>query len=303
MNPPLIVIAGPTAAGKTAAAIGVALALGGEIISADSVQVYRRLDIGSAKPTPEELKTVPHHLIDVVEPDEPFSGGTFQSLAREVVLDLERRGKPVVVCGGTGLYIRALVWGLFPGPAADPALRSDLERMEDEHPGMLHARLLQRDQHAAARLHPNDRVRLIRALEVLELTGKTITDHHREHQEQGPFRETRTFVVDPPREVLEERIRRRAAVMIEAGLVEEVRGLLAMGYGSELRSLQSVGYRQGVEYLTTGETAGVEQLTEAVIRAHLKYVKQQRTWFAREGIHIGTGDGLPMDELRTLFGL
>mgnify|MGYP001316459309 CR=1 FL=1 len=293
MKAPIIVIGGPTASGKTAAAIAMARATGGEIISADSVQVYRHLDIGSAKPTAAERAMAPHHLIDVVDPDEHFSGGIYQTLARSKVAEIEARGNLPIVCGGTGLYIRSLIRGLFPGPPADEVLRAQLNAREDEAPGYLKMRLLSIDPVAGERLHVNDRVRLIRALEVYELTGRTITQHHREHQLAPPFREHLTYTIMPPKEILEERIRRRAAQMLAQGFEEEVRTLLNRGYGPRLRAMQSVGYRQVVEHI---EGSG-EDLFEAIVKAHLKYVKQQRTWFAREGTLIGSPNALPIDEI------
>ncbi len=274
--PRILVIAGPTASGKTSAAIGLALRFHGEIVGADSVQVYRHLDIGSAKPTAEERAQVPHHCIDLLDPDAAHSVGDYQRTALGCIRDIAARGRLPIVTGGTGLYIRALTHGLFEGPAADPALRARLEGEEDAAPGTLHARLVAVDPETAARLHPNDRIRLIRALEVWEKTGLPISEHHRRDAGRPAPCESLIFVINPPREVLSARIRERVRRMLEAGFVEEVRGLLER-WGAEARSLSSVGYKE-VAACLRGELAR-DRLEDAIVHAHERYVKQQRTWF------------------------
>ncbi len=292
---PLLVLAGPTASGKTVAGIEMALEIGGEIVSADSVQVYRFLDIGSAKPTPEERRRVPHHCIDVANPDEPFSAGRYREIASAAIDGVLERGRIPIVVGGTGLYIRALTHGLFDGPMADPELRMRMEAMENESPGILHRHLSQVDPETAARLHPNDRVRLIRALEVWHLTGIPISRHHQLHAETPPAYETFMWIIDPPVQQLRERIRSRVKRMLEDGFVEEVRELRER-YGTGVRSLDSVGYRQVGAFLD-GQIAAHE-LEEAIARAHEKYVKQQRTWFRDFPNRIPFAGMWPRDRIR-----
>ncbi len=290
MPPPLIVIGGPTASGKTQAAIALARTLGGEILGADSIQIYKHLDIGSAKPTPLERS-------QLVDPTVAFSGGMYQEQARGVVERLEAQGKPVVVCGGTGLYIQALVRGLFPGPKADPHLRQELTAQEEREPGALKCLLAQIDPESARRLHENDRVRLIRALEVYYLTGISLTEHHRRHRKMPPFRRALTFVLTPPKELLEERIHKRVQGMLSAGFIQEVQGLLKRGYSPDLKALQSVGYRQVLSFLR-GELQDEEALALAISQAHLRYVKQQRTWFSGTGHPLSSHDALPIAQIK-----
>jgi tRNA dimethylallyltransferase len=299
MKNKIIVIAGPTGAGKTSTAINIAKSLGGEIISADSVQVYKYLNIGSAKPTSAERSQIPHHLIDIVEPDIQFSGGMFQTQAQKTVVEIESRNKAVIVCGGTGLYIRSLIKGLFPGPTADKELRNSLELLEKTTPGSLHEKLSQIDPDSAKRLHPRDKLRLIRAIEVFELTGITITQHHLRHKAMPPFRETLTYIINPPKEILEERIKRRVMEMLDEGFIKEVSDLLARGYSPTLNSMQSVGYRQVVNHLQNKTSSTL--LYEQIVQSHIKYVKQQRTWFAKEGIHIESGEKLPLDQVKSFL--
>jgi len=290
----ILVLAGPTASGKTAAAIDLARRFDAEIVSADSVQVYRRLDIGSAKPTPAERALVPHHCIDLIEPDEAHSVGEYQRSALASIADIRARGRFPIVAGGTGLYLRSLTLGLFEGPAADWPLRDRFTAEEDAVPGTLHARLAQVDSETAARLHPNDRIRLIRALEVWEKTRIPLSEHHRKDADRGAPCESLIFVINPPREVLQDRIRRRVREMLSAGFVEEVRVLLA-AYGPGVRSLSSVGYKEVVACLR-GELAP-EGLEDAIVHAHERYVKQQRTWFRDFPRQVASARELPIDEI------
>jgi tRNA dimethylallyltransferase len=290
--PRILVIAGPTASGKTAAAIRLALRFDGEIVGADSVQVYRGLDIGSAKPTAAERAQVPHHCIDLLEPDQAHSVGDYQRTAMACIRDIAARGRLPIVTGGTGLYIRSLTQGLFEGPAADLVLRARLEGEEDAAPGTLHARLLGVDPETAARLHAHDRIRLIRALEVWEKTGIPISEHHRQDALRPAPCESLIFVINPPREVLAGRIRERVCRMLEAGFVDEVRDLLAR-WGAGARSLTSVGYRE-VAACLRGELAP-ERLKDAITHAHERYVKQQRTWFRDFPRQVPSAEALPVD--------
>ena len=280
-KPQVVVITGPTATGKTALALTLAQRYNAEIISADSRQVYRHLNIGTAKPTPAEQAQVPHHVIDVVNPDEHFDVARFRTLAHEAIVALTRRDKRVFVVGGTGLYIRALTRGLFVGPPADAALRTRLIAREQEHgPGFLHNWLCQVDADTARRLHPHDRTRLIRALEVWLLSGKSMSVWQREHGfRERPFSTLRVSLV-LEREVLARRIQQRCQQMIRDGLVDEVRRVWDMGFGEQLPAFRTIGYAQIVDLLH-----GRSSLEEAV--AHMatatrRLAKRQLTWLRAE---------------------
>ncbi|MBU2055305.1 MAG: tRNA (adenosine(37)-N6)-dimethylallyltransferase MiaA [Proteobacteria bacterium] len=281
VKPRLIVIMGPTGVGKTAMAMELAGRRKGEIVSADSMQVYRGMDIGTAKPTAEERDRIPHHLLDVVDPDEPFHASRYCGLAHGVIARLLGEKKTVFVVGGTGLYIRALLGGLIDGPGGDEFLRRALkEEMERAGKEALYERLLKGDPKAAARINPRDGVRIIRALEVLELTGRSIVDHQDDHRFREQPYEALRIGLALDRERLQARIDRRTDQMIADGLVEEVRRLSAMGYGLSLKSMQSLGYRHIAACL-----AGRTDLAEAVRlikRDTYRYAKRQMTWFRAE---------------------
>ncbi len=277
-KPSVIIISGPTCVGKTGVAISLAKPLGGEIISADAMQVYRHMDIGTAKPTQQEQARVRHHLIDVVDPDEPFSAAQFRTAAGAVIRDLHEKGHPVFVVGGTGLYIKALTQGLFRVQGEDGALRERLKaQAKDLGSGMLHQRLQDVDPEAAGRIHPNDVYRIIRALEILELTGKTLSEHHRAHGfSDDPYRVLKIgLFLD--REVLYQRIDRRVERMLEAGFLREVEGLLHRGYSPDLKSMGSIGYRHMTEYLQ-GNVAWNETVRRFK-RDTRRYAKRQVAWF------------------------
>jgi tRNA dimethylallyltransferase len=277
-KPCVIVICGPTAVGKTAAGIELARAVGGEIISADSMQVYRRMDIGTAKPTAEEQAAVRHHLIDIVEPDEPFDAATYAVLGRRAVAELSRRGKTPVVVGGTGLYIKALLSGLFRSDARDPAVRNRL-RAEAQARGSaaLHARLEQCDPQTAARLHPNDAIRILRALEVFEVTGRPISELQQEHRfADMPFRALK-IGLSTERAALYRRIDQRVEDMITAGLENEVRMLLSEGYGPELKPMQSIGYSHLAAFIAGSVSR--EECLRTLQRDTRRFAKRQLTWF------------------------
>ncbi len=277
-RPRVIVICGPTAAGKTAAGIEVARAIGGEIVSADSMQVYRYMDIGTAKPNAAEQRAVRHHLIDVADPDEPFDAAVYAALGRRALAELIRRGRTPVVVGGTGLYIKALLHGLFRSDARDPAVRARL-RAEAESRGAaaLHARLEQCDPQTAARLHPNDALRVLRALEVFEVTGRPISELQREHRfGEAPFR-TLKIGLALDRETLYRRIDRRVEAMVAAGLEDEVRALLAKGYGLRLKSMQSIGYSHMAAFIA-GAMSHAECI-RTLQRDTRRFAKRQLTWF------------------------
>lgn len=277
---PLIVVVGPTAAGKSELAVEMARALEAEVISADSVQVYRGFDVGTGKLTSDEMGGVPHHLMDVVAPDEPFSAARFVELADQAAAEIVGRGRRVLVAGGTGLYVRALVRGLFEAPPPSEALR---QRHRDEAAALgvpaLHQHLAGVDPEAALRIHENDLVRISRALEVLEQTGQTISDLQREHRASPPRYPALVMGLSPDRPRLRDRIEQRVGAMMASGWLEETRGLLAQGYG-ETRPMGSLGYRQLSAHLR-----GELDLTEAVrqtVRDTRRFARRQMTWFREE---------------------
>ena len=280
-KPRLVIILGPTGVGKTAMALALAGRLGGEIVSADSMQVYRGMDIGTAKPTPEERRRIPHHLLDVVDPDQPFDASRYCVLAHEVIARLCGEGKPVFVVWGTGLYIRALLGGLIAGPGADESLRQSL-REEEERWGTprLYERLQARDPQAAQRISPRDAVRIIRAIEVLELTGRSIVDHQKDHRFRSQPYDALKIGLMLPREELLSRIDGRTERMIAAGFVGEVERLLARGYARSLKPMQSLGYRHLAAYLA-GEV-DIGGAIRLIKRDTRRYAKRQMTWFAAD---------------------
>ena len=276
--PPVILLAGPTAVGKTQLALEIAHRLGTEIINCDSMQVYRYMEIGTAKPTPEERALVPHHLLDVADPDEPFDAARYAELARPVIESLQNRGKMPLVVGGTGLYMKVLTRGICPAAPRDPAIREQLRRELEEH-GLerLHQELGRVDPEAGRRLHPHDRQRVLRALEVQRLTGIPLSCWQSQHRFQQTIYRTVKIFLYRDRNVLYERINRRVRQMLEQGLVAEVGRLLAMGYGPELKSMQAVGYKQLAAHLL-----GACPLASAVSdmeRATRHYARRQLTWF------------------------
>lgn len=279
---PLVVIAGPTASGKTALAIEVSKRLDAEIISADSQQVYRHFDIGTAKPSAAELAAVPHHLISCVDPLEPdFSAMRWARLADEAIASIHQRGKRVVVVGGTGLYLRALLHGLVDAPARDEALRDELEAFADSNGNAaLHARLAQVDPKTAARLEVADRLRVIRALEIHTLTGKAASQHHEEHAFLPDRHPYELFVLTPPdREALYDVINRRTRSMFDAGLVDETRALVERGF-REAAPMRAVGYVQALSVID-GQ-ASLEAAISDTAQATRHYAKRQLTWFKKE---------------------
>jgi tRNA dimethylallyltransferase len=278
---PLPVLAGPTAAGKTALALELAERCGAEIVSADSMQVYRRLDVGTAKPTPAERARVPHHVIDVVEPDEPFDAIRYRDLADEAIGRIVASGRRVLVVGGTGLYLRVLLHGLADLPPPDPQARRRLEAEADAAgDAALHARLAAVDPAAAARIHPADRFRIVRALEVFEASGRPISALQAEHRFAEPRYPHRVVALDVPRDELRRRILGRARGMIAAGLLDEVRALLDAGLSPNLRPLRAFGYREPVRVvLGQRPEAG---LAEAIAADTARYARRQATWLRSE---------------------
>jgi tRNA dimethylallyltransferase len=280
-KPAVVVVTGPTSAGKTALAIELAEKFGGEIVNADSMQVYRFMDIGTAKPTPEQRARVPHHLIDVVTPDVAYSAGRYVSEARAAAGAIQARGKIAVLAGGTGLYIRAFLEGLLAAGPADPELRERLEHEDrraraEGRPHHLHERLRAVDPEAAGRIHANDARRIIRALEIAQHTGQP-SARLREAQRcaDRPYRALQ-LALDPGRETLDRRIDAACTRMLEAGLLREVRGLCERGYGAELAPMQAIGYRHLLPVVQGADT--LRNALAAMQRDTRRFARRQRTW-------------------------
>ncbi|MXY26802.1 tRNA (adenosine(37)-N6)-dimethylallyltransferase MiaA [Candidatus Poribacteria bacterium] len=281
MNARLICLLGPTAVGKTEIAIQLAQRLNAEIISVDSRQIYRQMDIGTAKPNPEEQQAARHHLIDCVDISQSFSVADYQRLADTAIADIQNRGKRVLLVGGAGLYFRAIVDGLFEGPGANPALRERLEGEAAQHGvDVLHQRLRACDPVSADRIHPNNIIRVIRALEVYELTGTPMSvlqqQWHPEKQ-RYPFI---AFCLTMPRALLYRRIEQRVDIMLANGLIAEVEALLAAGYSRDTVALQSFGYRELIAYLD-GECTYMEAVAQLKQNTR-RFAKRQLTWFRKD---------------------
>lgn len=274
----VVVIAGPTASGKSSLGVELALALGGEIINADSMQVYRGMDVGTAKPTPEEQKGVPHHLLDVVNPDEEFNAAIFRSMALPLVTDICSRGKICLLVGGTGLYIKSLLGGLLRCPAADPEFRESLG-LECENHGLrkLYERLKRLDPESAEKIHPNDKTRIIRSLEIIHLTDCRPSELSKEHAFGDRNLRALKLCLKIDREELYHRINQRGSEMVRSGLVEETKGLLEKGYTPDLKPMKSIGYRHMVHYLKGTWSLG--EATRILQRDTRRYAKRQLTWF------------------------
>jgi tRNA dimethylallyltransferase len=276
----LLVLSGPTATGKTALAVSLALKFPLEIVNADSMQVYRGMDIGTAKPTPEERKEVPHHLIDIANPDEDYNAGRFVSDAEIAIRKIRERGNYPLVAGGTGMYIRALLRGLDPLPS-DPGTRAELSRRWREEGGAsLYAELENIDPVSAAAIHPADRQRVLRALEISELAGTAASGLKKQWAGGGGKFRILFISLSMDRETLYSRIDVRVERMFQAGLVEEVKSLMASGYGPDLKPMKSLGYRHVVSFLSGNVT-----LKETIVemkRDTRRFAKRQETWLSRE---------------------
>ena len=280
-RPKVIVIAGPTASGKTALAVALARSLSGEIVNADSMQVYRGMDIGTAKPTHKEQRGIPHHLLDVVNPDEDFNAAIYRRMALPIVNEICSKGKTCLVVGGTGLYIRGLIGGLMESPPSDPELRERL-RMECEIHGTakLHEKLEGLDPERAESIHPNDGVRIIRAIEINSLSDLRSSDLMKRHGFRERSLNALKLCLDVDREDLYHRINERSVKMAEKGLIQETRDLLKKGYSTDLKSMKAIGYRHMIRYLQ-GEWSLEETIT-ILKRDTRRYAKRQLTWFKAE---------------------
>ena len=279
-RPDILVVAGPTAAGKTTVSIAMAKRYGGEVVSCDSMQLYKYMDIGSAKPTAEEMDGVPHHMVGVIDPREPFSVAVYQEMAKAAIADIASRGKLPVICGGTGLYLNALLYEMDFGPSRrDDTYRRELEAFADKEGNeALHARLEGVDPAAAARIHPNNRKRVIRALEAAELDGKPLDAFESVRRKSDSYN-ARMLGVTWDRPTLYQRINDRVDQMLADGLVEEVRGLMDMGFTSDDIAMKGIGYKELLDCF-----AGRYPMEEAVrlIKRNTRhYAKRQLTWFRR----------------------
>jgi tRNA dimethylallyltransferase len=270
-------LAGPTASGKSAAGLELARRLGAEILSLDSMAIYRGMDIGTAKPTQAEQREIPHHLIDVIDPHEEYSLADYVAHAETAASDIAGRGKAVLFVGGTGLYLRGVLRGVFDGPSADWELRRELEAAALESDDYLYERLKAIDPAAAAKLHPRDHRRLIRAIEVHHVTGQPLSAQHR----QGPLPEAdrprNVFWIHPPRDWLHDRINRRVEDMLEQGLIAEVEKLLASPLPLSRTARQGLGYKEVIDHLE-GRTS-YDEMVDLIKRRTRQFAKRQHTWF------------------------
>src|SRR5579864_1003674 len=276
----VIAILGPTGSGKSELALCVAASFGGEVVNCDSLQVYRYFDVGTAKLPPEARQGIPHHLIDILDPDQVFTAGEYARLGRRVLDEISMRGRLPVVAGGTGFYLRALIDGLFPGPQRDQVLRDRLAARERRKSGSLHRLLRRFDPEAAGRIHPRDVPKVTRALEVCLVTRRPVTELFQQGREAlGGYRILK-IGLSPPREQLYEKLDRRTKQMFETGLIDEVRGILARGFAATVKPFESHGYRQAIQFIN-----GELKLDEAIFysqRNTRHYAKRQMTWFRQE---------------------
>lgn len=279
---PLLIVAGPTATGKSDSAVELALRMNGEVISADSMQVYRGMDIGSAKVTVEEMRGVPHHLIDCADPSENWNVVRFQKEARRAVQDIASRGRLPILCGGTGFYIQALLYDIdFTQMDENTPLRDRLSALAAEKgPEAVHALLAKKDPASAAAIHPNNLKRVIRAIEFMEESGGSIAAHNLQQRERESAYRSVFFVLTMDRARLYERIDRRVDIMMERGLVEEVARLRAMGIQRDSTSMQGIGYKQVYGYLDGDYD--LEEAVRLIKRDTRHFAKRQLTWFKRE---------------------
>ena len=277
----IICIAGPTASGKTALAVALAKQVNGEVVSCDSMQIYKRMNIGTAKPTAEEMEGIPHHMLSVAEPDEDFSVSRYCQMAHPIVEDILARGKTAIIAGGTGLYMDALIRGNAFAPYPSTGRRQELEQIAaDKGIEAVIQMLRQVDPESADKLHPSDQKRIIRAMEVYLETGETITEHNRKTQAIPPRYDPCWFALeDENRQQLYDRIDSRVITMLQDGLLDEIKGLLQEGISEKATSMQAIGYKEFVDALQGRCT--IEQATAQVQQASRHYAKRQLTWFRR----------------------
>ncbi|MFQ6676445.1 MAG: tRNA (adenosine(37)-N6)-dimethylallyltransferase MiaA [Fidelibacterota bacterium] len=282
-TPLVVVIVGPTAAGKSAVAVEVATRIDGEIISLDSRQIYRDMPIGTAQPTEAILKGIAHHLYGIRDPGQPVSAGEYARLVEKTAGEIVKRGRWPVVCGGSGLYYRALTRGLFEGSRTDPEIRRNLQRqLAEKGAGVLLSRLQEIDREYARIVHPNNHKRLLRALEIYEITGRPPTEHFRRQEKKSPPFLYFTVYLRAGRQYLTERIARRTHAMLESGWIDEVKQLLARGYDPHRAPMDSLGYREIVHYLQGRYR--YDEMVENIIIATRQYARKQVKWFDREPV-------------------
>lgn len=281
-KPFIVIIAGPTASGKTALAIKLAKLLNGEVISADSMQIYRYMNIGTAKPTVEEMENVPHHLIDIINPDEEFSVALFKKYADEKIREITTKDKLPIIVGGTGLYINSLTYHLnFSDSAEDKEYREYLSNLAENHGNEYVYNMLKKvDPDAANKIHPNNLKRVIRALEVFKNTGTKISEYQKETQMHESDYNFYYIALDMPRDILYDRINKRVDTMVSKGLVEEVIKLKEMGYHRNLQSMQAIGYKEIFDYIE-GDLS-LQDSIELIKRNSRRYAKRQLTWFRKD---------------------
>ncbi len=298
-KPLLVVIGGPTASGKSAAAVRLCQRMGGEVISADSMQIYRGMNIGTAKPTEREMKGVPHYLLSIADPTEKYSAAAYRDAAREAVRQILSAGRLPVLCGGTGLYIDALTRPMgFATQVGDEAIRTELTALAEEESGRerLHQMLEEVDPDSATRLHVNDVRRVVRALEVYRLTGRTLSSLSKIDRSLECDYDVVMFALNWPRDVLYDRINRRVDEMIAQGLVDEVKGLMASGLSAGSTAMQALGYKEIVAALEG--RVSMKDAIENVRRGSRNYAKRQLTWFRRdERVHWIDASGRTLDQI------
>lgn len=295
--PKIIIVCGPTASGKTSLGIELAEALDGEIVGADSLQLYRYFDVGTAKPTNEQRQRVPHHLVDVRDPTELFNAALYKTLADEAIEGIRSRGRVPIVVGGTGLYLRILVRGIFQAPKPDEVLRErlkqELEVYGIEH---LYNRLKLVDPELASKVEHHDRNRIIRGLEIYEQTGIPLSEHQRVHDFDRPSYQAFRLGMRLERSELYDRITRRTASMMDAGLLAECESLIARGYGGDIKPMQSLGYRQLHRHLTEGQP--LDEAVQEITKETKRYAKRQLTWFRKDTqTHWVDALNVPVDQL------
>jgi tRNA dimethylallyltransferase len=277
---PLVAVVGPTGSGKSGLALAIAETFGGEVVNCDSLQVYRYFDIGTAKLPLEERRGIPHHLMDIANPDEVFTAGEYARLARIAIAEISDRGRLPVVAGGTGFYLRALLDGLFEGPARDQSLRDRLAARETRRPASLHRLLRRFDRESASKIHANDIPKVTRALEVCLLTRRPVSEMYREGRDALRGYRTLKIGLSPDRDALYQSLDARCAAMFENGLLDEVKRILAMGYPAACKPFESHGYKQALQLLN-GELNAKEAVFYAQ-RNTRNYAKRQMTWFRKE---------------------
>lgn len=278
----LFILIGPTAIGKTSVAINFAKKMNGEIISADSMQIYKYMDIGSAKVTKEEMDNIPHHLIDIIYPDEDFTVANYKNMATNMIKDINTRNKLPVVAGGTGLYINSLVYDLnFTEVEPNPEIRNKLEALAKEYGNeYLYKRLKEIDIKSAEKLNINDKQRIIRAIEIFEMTGVTKSEYNKSFRNKIDHYNLVMFGLNMDRQKLYERINLRVDIMVESGLVREVEKLLSLGYDKDLVSMQGIGYKEVIMYLNN--EISLDRAIELIKQYSRNYAKRQLTWFRRD---------------------